>query len=176
MEIEISRRKKAGWLTVIKLKNILTSNKVSPTVKAQIYDTHVLPTMTYGAETWNTTEREEYKLSTIQRKMKRKMTEIKMRDRTTNTELRTRSKVKDIIEIIYESKRRWAGHIARRYDNRWTKRVTEWRPFQYPRPRGRPPTRWCDPIVKLYGRTWMRKAQCRTEWRRCDLRNWRADY
>ena len=32
------------------------------------------------------------------------------------------------MEKIKESKWRWAGHIARTDDNRWTKRLTDWQP------------------------------------------------
>ncbi|KAK6727389.1 hypothetical protein RB195_005217 [Necator americanus] len=45
---------------------------------------------------------------------------------------------------ISKAKRRWAGHIMRRIDDRWTKRKLEWIPRDAKRPRGRPPTRWGD--------------------------------
>ena len=97
--------------------------------------------MMYGAETWSTTANEEYQLAVIQRKMERRMTSCRIRDRIENGALRERSLVKDIIELIYDNNKRWAGHVARRTDNRWAKRVTEWRPYQNNRPRGRPHTR-----------------------------------
>ena len=34
----------------------------------------------------------------------------------------------DIIEYTLKRKRRWAEHIARMKDNRWTKCCTEWQP------------------------------------------------
>ncbi|KAI8429904.1 hypothetical protein MSG28_000382 [Choristoneura fumiferana] len=40
----------------------------------------------------------------------------------------------------------WAGHIARRTDNRWGRKVLEWRPRTGRRSVGRPPTRWTDDI------------------------------
>ena len=38
----------------------------------------------------------------------------------------------------------WAGHVLRRTDNRWTTKVTEWRPGDGMRGRGRQKTRWRD--------------------------------
>ena len=34
----------------------------------------------------------------------------------------------DIIEYALRQKWRWAGHISRKKDNKWTKRCTEWQP------------------------------------------------
>ncbi|VDN35441.1 unnamed protein product [Gongylonema pulchrum] len=45
-----------------------------------------------------------------------------------NEVLRVRSGVKDIIEAMYTSKKRWAGHVSRMTDNRWAKRIIEWYP------------------------------------------------
>ena len=59
---------------------------------------------------------------------------------------------------------KWAGHLARTKDDRWTKLVTEWRPRLGTRSQGRQKTRWRDDIVKFMGITWMRVAQDRIEW------------
>ena len=53
---------------------------------------------------------------------------------------------------------KWAGHIARLKDNRWTKRCTEWQPRRGKRTRGRPSRRWQDDITEKEGTTWIRKA------------------
>ncbi|VDM84215.1 unnamed protein product [Strongylus vulgaris] len=42
---------------------------------------------------------------------------------------------------------RWAGHIMRRTDDRWTLRTLEWIAREVKRPRGRPTTRWADVFV-----------------------------
>ncbi|RVE53430.1 hypothetical protein evm_002000 [Chilo suppressalis] len=46
-------------------------------------------------------------------------------------------------------------------DNRWVRKVLEWRPHTG----RRPPTRWTDDIVKCAGSRWMRIAQDRALWR-----------
>ena len=78
----------------------------------------VLPTMTYGCETWTTTKYLEQKLRTAQHAMERSMLNITLRDKVRNSEIRNKTKVKDIIEKIKEAKWRRAGHVARRDDNR----------------------------------------------------------
>ncbi|KAI8438995.1 hypothetical protein MSG28_011294 [Choristoneura fumiferana] len=64
---------------------------------------------------------------------------------------------------ICKLKWQWAGHIARRTDNRWGRKVLEWRPRTGRRSVGRPPTRWTDDIVRVAGNRWTQVASCR-EW------------
>ena len=118
----------------------------------------------YGAETWSTTREMEQKLITTQRAMERKMLSISLRDRERHTEIRKRTKVKNIMEKIKESKWRWAGHIARTVDNRWTKRLTDWQPRTGKRRRGRQKRRWSDEIIVYTGTTaWGRSASSRSK-------------
>ncbi len=79
-----------------------------------------------------------------------------------NTTIRSKTKVKDILEKVKESK--WAGHVARFQDNRWTKRLTEWRPRSGRRKRGRHKRRWRDDLTNYIGTTWTRQAQDRRRW------------
>ena len=51
---------------------------------------------------------------------------------------------------IKEAKWRWAGHVMRRDDNRWTRRVTEWQPRNGKRTRGRQKRR-CRDDLTIYG-------------------------
>ena len=44
----------------------------------------------------------------------------------------------------------WAGHINRLKDNRWTSRVTTWRPYDKKRRQGRPAKRWRDDLDKYW--------------------------
>ena len=72
--------------------------------------------------------------------------------------IQKQSGVTDIIRSIRESKHRWTRHMARRSDNRWTIRVTEWIPRGHKRPRGRPRTRWCNNFIRYVGSTTLRKT------------------
>ena len=90
---------------------------------------------------------------------------ITLRDRKRSTWIREQTGVKDIIQVIKGQKIRWAGHVARRNDNRWSKRLTDWCPRDGKRSRKRPDTRWRDEIEKFAGKTWQRKAQTRLSWK-----------
>ena len=122
---EVMIRINAGWSCFGRHKDSLCK-KIPMILRRRVFNQCVLPTMTYGAETWSTTKYLEQKLMTAQRSMERKMLNISLRDKVKSSEIRSKTKVKDIIEKIKEAKWRWAGHIARRQDNRWTKRITEW--------------------------------------------------
>ncbi|KAL1446028.1 hypothetical protein WDU94_012330 [Cyamophila willieti] len=170
---ELKNRKKCAWMGYNKIKDILKNESIDMHLKSDLFNSHILPAITYGSETWNTTKKEEEGLSVTQRAIERRMCNISLRDHIRNTEIRKKTKVKDVVETVYTSKRKWAGHVARVKDNRWTKLVTEWYPRERKRRQGHPPTRWADPLYKTVGKNWMRAAEDRERWRFCDLQHWR---
>ena len=94
--------------------------------------------MIYGSETWERTKTMENKLESAQKGMEGSMLGISLRDRKRASWMRENTKVKDIVIAIKEQKWRWAGHVARRVDNRWNKRLTDWTPREGKRYRRRP--------------------------------------
>ncbi|CAG9124695.1 unnamed protein product [Plutella xylostella] len=112
---------------------------------------NLLVVMTYGAETWSLGLLN--RLRVTQRAMKRAMLGLSLRDRIRNEEIRRRTKVTDMAYQVSKLKCQWAGHIARRTDGRWSRRVLEWRPRTGKRSVRRPSTRWTDDIVKSAGST-----------------------
>ena len=121
--------------------------------------------MTYGCQTWSLNKQMTNKLRTAQRAMERKMLDLELKDKIPCSEIRKRTKIIDIIEYTLKQKWKWAGHIARLKDNRWTKRCTEWQPRKGKRSRGRPSRRWQDDITEKEGTTWIRKATDRRRWK-----------
>ena len=93
------------------------------------------------------------------------MLHISLRDKIRCTTIIHQTGVMDILTKIKQSKWRWAGHVARRSDNRWTKRLTEWQPRAGKRRRGRPKRRWRDDITVYISMTWARIAQDRRIWK-----------
>ena len=86
----------------------------------------ILPVMTCAAETWSLSVTQLKSLAIItQRNMKRQVTVGTLLDHKTNTWIRQQT-IEDIRYEIKESKHRWAGHVARMSDNRWTPRATVW--------------------------------------------------
>ena len=62
-------------------------------------------------------------------KMEGSMLNITYKDRRTNIWVGERTKVIDIILTVRKMKWSWARHINPLKDNRWTSRVTTWRPY-----------------------------------------------
>ena len=154
---EIYARIRAAWSCFGKKKNknnkkILQDKQLPISLKKQVMDQCILPTMTYGCQTWSLNKQTTNKLRTAQRAMERKMLGLKLKDKIPCSE------IIDIIEYTLKQKWKWAGHIARLNDNRWTKRCTEWQPRRGKRSRGRPSRRWQDDITEKEGTTWIREA------------------
>lgn len=161
---EISRRISLSWAAFGKLGVILNDTNVPINLKRKVFDSCVLPVATYGLETVTLTQRNAERLRVMQRAMERRMLAISLRDRIRNEEIRRRTKVTDIIQKVATLKWRWAGHVARMTDDRWTRRIMLWRP-RVTRLRGRPPTRWTDDLVAVAGRNWVQVAQNRQRWK-----------
>ena len=105
-------------------------------LKRKAFSECILPVMTYGCETWSLSNTQIETLVTAQRKMERIMLGATLKNRKGTKWIRKHSGVTDIIRNIRKSKHRWASHVVRRRDNRWT--VTEWLPRGYKRPQGQP--------------------------------------
>ena len=70
----------------------------------------------------------EHELRTTQRAMERRMLNLTLRDKVKHTDIRQKTKVKDIIAKIKEMKWRWAGHLYTTQDSKWKKKLTERQP------------------------------------------------
>ena len=161
---EVLRRIKAGWSCFGRHKDILCNRNIPMSLRRKVYNQCVLPTMTYGSETWSLTKYLETKLQSAQRAMERQMLNISLRDKVRCSTIRHKTGVADILRKIKQSKWRWAGHVARRNDNRWTKRLLEWQPRMGKRRRGRQKRRWRDDITSYIGTAWAREAADRKVW------------
>ena len=89
---EIQRRIMAGWAAYAKHRDIFKSN-LAICLKRQVYNSWVLPAMTYGAETWTLTKQAQNKLAAAHTKMERSMLNVTYKDRMTNIWVRERTKV-----------------------------------------------------------------------------------
>ena len=107
----------------------------------------ILPVLTYGSETWVLNAAITQRLQTTQRSMETCMLGITRRDRKHNTWVMKITGVTDIIHKVRSLKWMWAGHVARRNDNKWTSAVMNWIPRNVKRPRRRPKDRWNRDII-----------------------------
>ena len=162
---EVQKRIRARWSAFGKYKFIFTNKEMPISLKRKTFNACIIPAMTYGCETWTLTKTIVHKLQVAQRAMERKILGIKITDKIPNEEISVKTNTLNIIKHITNTKWRWAGHVARMQDNRWTIRTTEWQVRKGRRPRGRPKMRWKDDIMKWQGATWTRTAKDRKKWK-----------
>lgn len=161
---EVSRRITIAWKKYWSLKSIVKGNH-STNIKKQVLESCILPTLTYGCQTWALTEANKNKIKTTQNKMQRSLLNIKKEQKIRNSTINTRLKAKRVEEIITHLKFKWAGHISRSNEKKWSKQLTEWIPLDRKRNRGRQKKRWSDEIKIKFGPLWSRHARDREKWK-----------
>lgn len=162
---EINNRITLAWKRYWSLKEIMKNPLVPLKAKSKIFNTCILPVMTYGCQTWSLTNHNIHKLETCQHSMERSMLSIKLKDKIKLNTIRKKTKITDVTYCVKKLKWRWAGHMIRSNKDKWCKDVTEWCPRQYKRRKGRQRRRWEDDFKTIAGHTWTRQAQNRIRWR-----------
>ena len=164
-EREIQERINSSWKSYWRVGRWMKGD-LPMSLKKKLFDSIILPTMTYGAQTWSLTADHGRKLQVCQRAMERSMLGITRKDRWRNRAIRELTKITDVMERAKNLKWSWAGHLARCRDDRWSRRITEWIPLDGKRRPGGQRKRWSDEISQECGRSWPRLARDRELWRR----------
>lgn len=165
-ELIINNRISAAWKSFWSHKKFFKS-KLPMFHKKRLFDACVLPTFTYGCQTWSLTQHQKEKFQIAQRSMERQLMNVKLKDKISNEKLRKKTKVVDVRTKISELKWNWAGHFQRHTNElRWPKIIEKWEPKNGKRRRGAPQTRWRDEIFKFGGDSfWRKKARNRNLWK-----------
>ncbi|CAK1585807.1 unnamed protein product [Parnassius mnemosyne] len=164
MDKEINRRITNTWKKYWSMRDIFKGTLPNK-LKTKAMEVCLTPCLTYACQTWTLTKKQLNRIETTQRAIERSYLGIKLKDRIKNSEIRLRTQAKNIKKILLKSKWKWAGHLQRLKDDRWTKITTNWYPLGRKRKKGRPFKRWDDPIVKVAGRVWTRLARDRANWK-----------
>ncbi|XGW11186.1 hypothetical protein V3C99_012578 [Haemonchus contortus] len=145
MREELVRRQKAAWAAFRPLKEV-TNHVPDPVHRANLFDSTVLPALCYGSETWVTSASTSKALNTSHRALERCLLRFNRRTQyragLRSSDMRRMSRLRDPVEYMKNAKFRWADHIMRRDDDRWTRRTVEWAPIGFTRSKGRPAARW----------------------------------
>ncbi|KAE9414830.1 hypothetical protein Angca_005161, partial [Angiostrongylus cantonensis] len=120
----------AAWGAFESIEDVVKRPK-NTRLCAHLFDSTVLPALTYASETWSLRWQDEGSLSVIERVVERTMIGVswvtQVREGFLSTDLRQRS-IEDSVLYSKQSKIRCAGHAVRMNDNRWTKAVSGWIP------------------------------------------------
>lgn len=164
MSKEIDRRIANAWKQYWRLRAIMKDKQISMDIKRKLFDTCILPVLTYGCQTWALNKSQIRKLTTCQNAMNRSMMGKKRSDKIRIETIRNHTKTRDVIVTIKKLKWKWAGHTVRGKD-KWSKSILFWFLGHLRRKRGRPFRRWIDDIKKIAGATWTRSATDRVTWK-----------
>jgi hypothetical protein len=160
IESELAVRKEKAWRSYWSLKGIFKGN-MSTRSKIRVLEMCVMPVLCYGAQTWALTKSQVEGLRVTQRTTERSILKIKKRDKIKNRDIRGQTPSTDVGYKIKKAKFQYAGHIIRSERERWTKILTESRPYERKRSKGRPKTRWRDELERRVGKFWHGETQDR---------------
>lgn len=128
-------------------------------------ETCIVPSLTYGSQTWTFTNEIKRKIKTCQRSMERSMLKIRKIQKTRSEDIRRKTRLTDALEQALRLKWKWAGHLSRFTDKRWSLQTTKWAGPAGKRSKGRPLKRWADDIKELVGKDWLTFSQNRDKWK-----------
>ena len=116
-------RVRSGWKRFRELLPLLTTKAISLKVKGELYAACVHGVMLYGSETWPIKVEESQRLHRNEMSMVRWVCGVTMRDRYPCEELRAWVGIKPIVDVMRQRRLCWFGHIERREDNSWLKKM-----------------------------------------------------
>ncbi|EYB89120.1 hypothetical protein Y032_0236g3238 [Ancylostoma ceylanicum] len=128
---ELGRRKRAAGGAYKSIEDVVKKTK-NTRLRGHLFNTTVLPALTYASETWALRKQDESAVSVIERFIERvmlgmtRLTQVRAGIRSST--LRQQSKIRDAAVYAKLSNIRCARHVIRLNDHRRTKAVSDWTP------------------------------------------------
>jgi hypothetical protein len=152
--------------------NLFRNRLLSRATKIRLYRTLIRPAVTYGAETWTMTKKEEKAVLIFERKMFRRIYGPKYEDGKwkirKNRELEELNKGENVVKWIKGQRIIWLGHLERMEEDRMPKNIFT-QEMEGTRRRGRPRKGWREKVerdLQILGvRRWRDLVIHRKKWR-----------
>jgi len=148
---EIQKSILAGSRTYFAAISLFRNRLLSRTTKIWLYKSLIRPVVTYGAETWTMTKKEEQALLIFERKIFRRVYGPKYEDgewkSRTNWELEELNKGENIVKWIQGQRISWLGHLERMEEDRMPKKIFT-QELEGTRRRGRPRKGWREEVER----------------------------
>ena len=122
LDKEINVRIGKAWGQYNKLTKVWNSG-ASIRTKMRIYQTSIRSTMTYGCETWALTAKQEKKLDITDRKIIRRILNVRWFKKQTNEELYRITQLQPLSSFITKMRLKWLGHVMRFEDTNVAKQL-----------------------------------------------------
>ncbi len=109
-------------------RSVTGRRQLSGRTKCRLFTAIVIPSLTYGAETWPVPSSILHKLDVFQSRCLRRIWRINWWDRVTTDEVLCRSNQSPVSSMVRRSRHRWLGHVLRMSNERISRRILEWTP------------------------------------------------
>ncbi|XP_025412526.1 uncharacterized protein LOC112684995 [Sipha flava] len=132
------------------MRKMFTSKLLFRETKKKLYIAYLRPIVMYGCETWSTTQDDENKLLTFERKILRKIygpilnPSTGVYERRKNADLNSLFKTTNLKDFLRSKRLEWAGHVWR-VEGKLIRQVLINKPNKK-RLVGRPRQRWLDRV------------------------------
>ena len=171
---ELQNRMAVAWAAFHQHKSELCSKHYPLRDRVRLFEAVVKPAALYGCSSWALTSKMRDLLKVIRRRMHRKKTgpnpedwiDYMRRSAGRVDEVSTKFVMEDWITAYRKKKWNFAGKIAPQNDDRWSKGILDWRPYNgHGRCQGRPKTRWSHDVDRLAGASWSEVAADANLWK-----------
>ena len=151
VEKEIQKCILAGNRTYFAAISLLRSRLLSTAIKILLYKTLIRPVVSYGAEAWTMTKKDEQALLVFERKIFRRICGPKYENgewkSRTNRELEETSKGENVVKWIKGQRISWLGHLERMDEDRMHKKIFN-QELEGTRRRGRHRKGWKEEVER----------------------------
>lgn len=173
VDAEIQHRLKCASMTFGRLRaRVFDNHNISVQTKLYVYQATVIPSLTYGCESWTTYRRHIRCLERYHQRCLRRILRVKWQDRCTNISILNEANSTSIEAMIIKQQLRWSGHIVRMPEHRLPKQIMYSQLKDGQRKLGRPQKRYKDALkanmkkCQIKTDNWEDAALNRSVWRR----------